>query len=55
MERMMCPAKERIARIVQRKGVAYDLVIMCTRYAKNVCKIMRYLRTDLQERGMEKV
>jgi len=41
----MCPAKERVARIVQRNGVAYELVIMCTRYAKNVCKIISQNRS----------
>jgi hypothetical protein len=52
-ERKTCPTKERIARIVQINAVAYVLVIRYTRYAKNICKILKYFRTNLRKTGDE--
>ena len=54
-ERKTWPAKERIARTMQINAVAYVLVIRYTRYAKNICKILMYLRTDLPKTGDEEV
>jgi hypothetical protein len=39
MARMICPTRELIAKNMQMNGVMHVPVILCTRYAKNPCKM----------------